>query len=98
MDSSAFDPASSATARRTSGSKGQVWRTTYGPAFYQSWNNNFPQDWKFVVTLDLKNGSLETAKQEAVAAVRYAGPQQIAYFELGNEVSGALSLGKDDRS
>jgi hypothetical protein len=50
--------------------------------------NNFPSsDWKIVSTLNLANLSLDNARDQAVAAVKYAGAKKIAYFELGNEVS-----------
>lgn len=52
----------------------------------ESWVNNFPSDWKFISTLDLANQSLEIAVEEAVASVKYAGADKIAWFELGNEV------------
>ncbi|KDN61933.1 putative glycoside hydrolase family 79 protein [Colletotrichum sublineola] len=82
MDSMVFDP-EGGDAVRTTSPEGGVWRTTVGPDYYRSWDN-FPQDTKFISTLNFGNESLDIAKGLAVASVKYQG-DKIAYFELGNE-------------
>ena len=84
QDSTIFDATSNGTAERVTGASGQVYSTTYGRGYYESWENNFPRGWKIISTLDLKNNSFEIARDEAIASARYA-PQRIAWFELGNE-------------
>ena len=89
MDSTLYDPTagSGVTVQRVMSPSGAVYRSQFGDGYYQSWAQNFPKGWKFVVTLDFKNNSLEAATQEAVAAVKLAGVERIEAFELGNEVS-----------
>jgi len=77
FDSSAGDPV------RTTNADGGVYRTTVGPAYYQSWSN-FPNGTKFVSTLNFGNDSLDIARDMAVASVQYQ-QDKIDYFELGNE-------------
>jgi hypothetical protein len=60
-----------------------VYRTTVGPAYYESWNN-FPEGTQFVSTLNFGNESLDIARDMAVASAEYQG-EKILYFELGNE-------------
>ncbi|THX06108.1 hypothetical protein D6D17_05004 [Aureobasidium pullulans] len=83
MDSMIFDPAG-ADPVRTTNPKGGVYRTTVGPAYYESWSN-FPEGTKFVSTLNFGNNSLDIARDMAVASVRYASNDSISFFELGNE-------------
>ncbi|KAK5128100.1 hypothetical protein LTR08_004205 [Meristemomyces frigidus] len=82
MDSMIFDPSAGDPLRDTSATGG-VYRTTVGPAYYESWSN-FPNGTKFVSTLDFGNDSLEIARDMAVASVKYQ-EDLVAYFELGNE-------------
>ena len=82
MDSMIFD-ASAGDPRRTTNEAGGVYRTTVGPAYYQSWSN-FPNGTKFVSTLNFGNNSLEIAEGMALASVQYQ-KDRIDYFELGNE-------------
>ena len=60
-----------------------MYRTTVGPAYYESWNN-FPEGTQFVSTLNFGNESLDIARDMAVASAQYQG-EKILYFELGNE-------------
>jgi hypothetical protein len=82
MDSLIFDPSAGDPVRTTSPSGG-VYRTTVGPAYYQSWSN-FPLGTKFVSTLNFGNNSIQIARNMAVASAKYQR-EKIAYFELGNE-------------
>lgn len=82
MDSMIFDPSAGDPVRTVSPSGG-VYRTTVGPAYYESWSN-FPEETKFVSTLNLGNDSLKIAQDMAVASVKYAA-ERIEFFELGNE-------------
>lgn len=82
MDSMIFDPSAGNPVRTTS-STGGVYRTTVGPAYYESWSN-FPNGTKFVSTLNFGNDSVDIARDMAVASVKYQ-PELVEYFELGNE-------------
>lgn len=82
MDSMIFD-ASAGNPVRTTNEDGGVYRTTVGPAYYESWSN-FPNGTQFISTLNFGNDSLDIARNMAVASVKYQA-SQIAYFELGNE-------------
>ena len=82
MDSMIFDPSAGDPIRSTD-DEGGVYRTTVGPAYYQSWSN-FPAGTKFVSTLNFGNDSLKIARDMAVASVEYQA-DKIEYFELGNE-------------
>ncbi|TKA25453.1 hypothetical protein B0A50_06320 [Salinomyces thailandicus] len=82
MDSMIFD-ASAGDPVRTTSATGGVYRTTVGPAYYESWSN-FPNGTKFVSTLNFGNDSLDIAINMAVASVMYQ-PDLVEYFELGNE-------------
>ena len=82
MDSMIFDPAAGDPIRLTSPSGG-VYRTTVGPAYYHSWSN-FPEEVKFISTLNFGNESLDIARDMAVASVLYQR-DRIFHFELGNE-------------
>ena len=82
MDSLIFD-SSAGNPVRTESPDGGVYRTTVGPAYYESWNN-FPEGTKFVSTLNFGNDSLKIARNFALASVKYQA-KKIDYFELGNE-------------
>ncbi|KAK5947222.1 hypothetical protein PMZ80_001370 [Knufia obscura] len=82
MDSLIFD-ASASDPVRTMNEEGGVYRTTVGPAYYESWSN-FPTGTKFVSTLNFGNESLDIARDMAVASAQYQR-DKILYFELGNE-------------
>lgn len=82
MDSMIFS-ADAANPVRTTNPSGGVYRTTVGPAYYESWSN-FPNGTEFVSTLNFGNDSLEIAKDLAVASVKYQS-DKITFFELGNE-------------
>ena len=82
MDSMIFN-ASAGDPIRTTNEEGGVYRTTVGPAYYESWDN-FPDGTKFTSTLNFGNDSLDIARDMAVASVQYQA-EKIDYFELGNE-------------
>lgn len=82
MDSMIFEPLAS-DPQRTTNEDGGVYRTTVGPAYYESWSN-FPENIKFVSTLNFGNDSLDIARDMAVASAQYQA-DRILYFELGNE-------------
>jgi hypothetical protein len=82
MDSLIFDPNGSDLVR-TMGPKGEVYRTTVGPAYFKSWSN-FPQGVTFISTLNFGNNSLDIARDLALASIKYQG-DRIRYFEVGNE-------------
>lgn len=82
MDSMIFN-ASAGDPVRTTSDEGGVYRTTFGPAYYQSWDN-FPKGTKFTSTLNFGNDSLDIARDMAVASVKYQA-DKVDYFELGNE-------------
>ncbi|KAJ7775143.1 hypothetical protein B0H16DRAFT_1713571 [Mycena metata] len=85
QDSSTFDSTAGSPARTTDHTTGTIWRTTWGPAFYQSFSA-FPCGTRFTVPLNFGNNSFEIARAEAVAAVRYTEDwEKIWAFELGNE-------------
>ncbi|KAK3379701.1 hypothetical protein B0T24DRAFT_647187 [Lasiosphaeria ovina] len=83
MDSMVFDASQTLSAVRTENAKGGIYRTTIGPAFYDSWDN-FPAGTTFVSTLNFGNDSLAIARGLAVASHARQAPK-IAYYELGNE-------------
>lgn len=93
MDSMIFDPTADDPVRTTSPSGG-VYRTTVGPAYYESWSN-FPKDTRFVSTLNFGNNSLAIARDMAVASVKYQS-DLIKFFELGNEVRGVRKCTEPD--
>lgn len=82
MDSMIFDPTAGDPVRTTN-ANGGVYRTTVGPAYYQSWSN-FPPEVKFTSTLNFGNQSIDIARNMAVASVTYQ-QDRVRYFELGNE-------------
>lgn len=82
QDGLIFDPEGGDPVR-TMGPDGEIYRTTVGPAYYESWSN-FPDEVKFVSTLNFANNSLEIAEGLASASAKYQA-DNIAYFELGNE-------------
>ncbi|CAJ2508329.1 Uu.00g133550.m01.CDS01 [Anthostomella pinea] len=84
MDSMIFNAsASPGDSVRDVSTTGGVYRTTVGPAYYESWSN-FPNGTKFVSTLNFGNDSLDIALGLAVASVIYQR-ELVEYFELGNE-------------
>ncbi|KAF5025509.1 hypothetical protein F66182_2414 [Fusarium sp. NRRL 66182] len=82
MDSLIYDPEGDDLVR-TMGPRGEVYRTTVGPGYYQSWSN-FPQGVSFISTLNFGNNSFEIARDLAVASAEFQG-EKISFFELGNE-------------
>lgn len=82
MDSMIFDPKGEDLVR-SMGPKGEVYRTTVGPGYFNSWSN-FPPGVSFVSTLNFGNNSLQTAKDLALASIEYQS-SLVRYFELGNE-------------
>lgn len=68
---------------RTTNENGGVYRTTVGPAYYESWAN-FPNGTEFISTLNFGNNSLDIARDMALASITYQ-PDLIKAFELGNE-------------
>ena len=82
MDSMIFD-AEAGNPVRTTSPTGGVYRTTVGPAYYESWSH-FPNGTEFISTLNFGNDSLGIARDMAVASVKYQS-DLIRYFELGNE-------------
>ncbi|KAI5362579.1 Putative glycoside hydrolase, family 5, glycoside hydrolase superfamily, beta-glucuronidase [Septoria linicola] len=82
MDSMIFE-ANASNPIRTTNEAGGVYRTTVGPAYYESWSN-FPEGTDFVSTLNFGNESLDIARDMAVASIKYQ-PELVKYFELGNE-------------
>ncbi|KAF7311470.1 Glycoside hydrolase family 79 protein [Mycena kentingensis (nom. inval.)] len=84
QDSSVFDAQAGSPTRTTDDSTGVIYRTTYGPAFYESFRA-FPDGTRFTVPLNFGNDSLEIALEQARAAVRYVEGEKIFAFELGNE-------------
>ncbi|ETS82157.1 hypothetical protein PFICI_07159 [Pestalotiopsis fici W106-1] len=82
MDSMIFD-SNGGDPVRTMGTAGEVYRTTVGPAYYESWAN-FPDEVLFISTLNFGNDSLQIAQDLAVASVKYQA-ERVKSFELGNE-------------
>ncbi|KZT29970.1 glycoside hydrolase family 79 protein [Neolentinus lepideus HHB14362 ss-1] len=82
-DSTQFNPNASALEFDESPSGG-IWRTTYGPAYYESLSV-FPISSKIVVDVNLGNNTVQFARDEIQAAVRYIGWDRIRALELGNE-------------
>ncbi|GAK64851.1 uncharacterized protein PAN0_006d3066 [Moesziomyces antarcticus] len=82
MDSMIFDTNATDPVRDTSPTGG-VYRTTVGPEYYKSWSH-FPEELRFVSTLNFGNDSVEIARGMAEASVKYQ-PQRVEYLELGNE-------------
>ncbi|KAJ3478603.1 hypothetical protein NLI96_g9644 [Meripilus lineatus] len=67
----------------TNDQSGAIFRTTFGPAFYESMNA-FPKS-RIIVDLNLGNNTLEIARDEMQAALEFLGSDRIRAFELGNE-------------
>jgi len=59
MDSMIFD-VTAGDPVRTTNENGGVYRTTVGPKYYESWSN-FPENIKFVSTLNYGNNSIDIA-------------------------------------
>lgn len=62
---------------------GGIYRTTYGPDFYQSFRN-FPGDTKFVIPLNFGNNTLEIALDQANAAAKYVPHGKVLAFECAS--------------
>lgn len=83
VDSSIFDPNGPALVNDLSPTGG-IYRTIYGPDFFQS-HHNFPNTSLFVVDANLGNNSVEIAQGEIIAAIEHLGWDRIYSLELGNE-------------
>ncbi|KIP07665.1 glycoside hydrolase family 79 protein [Phlebiopsis gigantea 11061_1 CR5-6] len=83
IDSSIFSPTAPALDLIES-SSGGIYRTTFGPALYESLLV-FPKSTKFVVTVNMGNNTISTARDEIAAAIEYIGWDRIRALELGNE-------------
>ncbi|KAI0342826.1 hypothetical protein BDW22DRAFT_1357353 [Trametopsis cervina] len=83
IDSTIFDPNGPALTLIESTSGG-IYRTTFGPAIYESLLV-FPNSTQFVATVNLGNNTIEIARDEIAAAIKYIGMDRIRAFELGNE-------------
>ncbi|KAF8509442.1 hypothetical protein JB92DRAFT_514731 [Gautieria morchelliformis] len=83
VDSSIFDPNASALELDLS-SSGGIFRTTYGPQFFESYAT-FPETSLVVVDVNLGNSSIDIARTEIQAAVDHLGWDRIYSIELGNE-------------
>ncbi|KAK7037976.1 hypothetical protein R3P38DRAFT_2903724 [Favolaschia claudopus] len=86
QDSSVFDRKAGSPTRTTDNTTGAIYRTTWGPEFYRSFDA-FPKGTRFIVPLNFGNDSFEIAESQALAAVRYVEgwEDKIWGFELGNE-------------
>ncbi|KAI0322577.1 hypothetical protein OF83DRAFT_651208 [Amylostereum chailletii] len=83
IDSSIFSPDSS-TIELDMSSSGGIYRTTFGPALYQSLNV-FPNTTNFVLSVNFGNNTIDIARNEFVAGIEYIGWDRIRSLELGNE-------------
>ncbi|EKM58316.1 glycoside hydrolase family 79 protein [Phanerochaete carnosa HHB-10118-sp] len=83
VDSTIFSPDAPALVLDES-SSGGIYRTTFGPALYESLLV-FPNSTKFVVTVNMGNDTILIARDEIAAAVEYIGWDRIRAIELGNE-------------
>ncbi|KAI0049736.1 glycoside hydrolase family 79 protein [Auriscalpium vulgare] len=83
IDSSIFNPDGPALVL-TESSAGGVYRTNFGPAYYESLNV-FPNSTMFVINVNLGNETIKIARDELAAALEYIGWDRIRAFELGNE-------------
>ncbi|TFK50028.1 hypothetical protein OE88DRAFT_1632314 [Heliocybe sulcata] len=83
VDSTQFSPNASALELDES-SSGGIWKTTYGPAYYESLAV-FPNSSKIVIDVNLGNNTVQFARDEIQAAVKYVGWDRIRALELGNE-------------
>ncbi|KAJ7137661.1 hypothetical protein C8R44DRAFT_607044 [Mycena epipterygia] len=82
QDSSIYDPAGGSPVRTTDNATGAIYRTTWGPAFYESFAA-FPSGTRFTVPLNFGNDSLKIALDEAKAAVQFV--PVIHLCTVGNE-------------
>ncbi|KAJ6525730.1 hypothetical protein B0H19DRAFT_589203 [Mycena capillaripes] len=96
QDSSLFDPAGGSPTRATDNATGAIYRTTWGPAFYQSFSA-FPKGTRFTVPLNFGNDSFGIASEQAAAAVEYIHnrEERIWAFELGNEAGNYKATQRD---
>ncbi|KAI0259905.1 hypothetical protein BC834DRAFT_926115 [Gloeopeniophorella convolvens] len=83
IDSSIFSPNAPALVLSES-SAGGIYRSTFGPALYESLNV-FPNSSKFVVDLNMGNNTISIARDELAAGIQYIGWDRIRALELGNE-------------
>ncbi|KAL5525513.1 hypothetical protein ACEPAG_6849 [Sanghuangporus baumii] len=83
VDSSIFDPEAPALVLDQSPSGG-IYRTTYGPAFFESLYN-FPNTSRFVWDVNLGNDSVDIAQDQIEAGIDYLGWDRIYALLLGNE-------------
>ncbi|KAI0065099.1 hypothetical protein BV25DRAFT_1822212 [Artomyces pyxidatus] len=83
IDSSVYDPDGPALVLDES-SAGGIYRTIFGPTFYESLNV-FPNSTRFVVDVNLENDTIKFARDEIAAAIEHIGWDRIRALELGNE-------------
>ncbi|EDR01521.1 glycoside hydrolase family 79 protein [Laccaria bicolor S238N-H82] len=83
VDSSIFDPTLTGSQILGLSLAGGVYRTTYGPSFFDT-INLMPPSTKVILDLNLLNNSYEVAYNQAAAAVQYLGSRLDA-LEIGNE-------------
>lgn len=76
-DSSIYDPSLSSVETLTLSSSGGIYRTTYGPAFFDSLKL-LPQTTEFVLCLNFGNDTLEIAADQATAGVQELGGRLVA--------------------
>ncbi|KAI5847401.1 hypothetical protein DFP73DRAFT_475540 [Morchella snyderi] len=82
-DSAWFVEDAPAIVRDLSASGG-IYRTTLGPAWYESFST-LPCDIHYVVNLNFQNNSLALTTEQMRSALQYIPHDQIDAFELGNE-------------
>ncbi|KAG8678207.1 hypothetical protein FRC08_017973, partial [Ceratobasidium sp. 394] len=83
VDSSIFDPSAPALNLTLSASQG-IYRTTYGPAYFESYLI-FPNTSRFILDVNLGNNSIAIAQHQIEAGFKYLGKDRIYSIQLGNE-------------
>ncbi|KIJ37551.1 glycoside hydrolase family 79 protein, partial [Sphaerobolus stellatus SS14] len=83
VDSSIFDPTAPALEVDLSASGG-IFRSTYGPDFFQS-HAVFPNSTRFIVDVNLGNNSINIAHDQIQASIAHLGWNRIYALQLGNE-------------
>jgi len=83
VDSSIFDPKGPALNVDLSPTGG-IYRSTYGPAFFES-HAVFPNTTRFVVDVNLGNNSVDIARDQINASITHLGWDRIYSLQLGNE-------------
>ncbi|KAI0784579.1 glycoside hydrolase superfamily [Abortiporus biennis] len=83
VDSAVFSPNSPALVLDESPTGG-IYKTTFGPAYYESLGI-FPDSSLVVVDVNLGNNTVSFARDEIAAAIQYIGWDRIRALELGNE-------------